>query len=65
MGCAGKSFHAWIRVWSEETGWVVAFDIPDWRTLHIPEAVMDLADVAHGMVLDGDVFICRCFIVWG
>ena len=30
---------------------VVAFDIPDWRTLHIPEAVMDLAAVAHGMVL--------------
>ena len=30
---------------------VVAFDIPDWRTLHSPEAVMDLADVAHGMVL--------------
>ena len=30
---------------------VVAFDIPDWRTLRIPEAVMDLADVAHGMVL--------------
>ncbi len=30
---------------------VVAFDIPDWRALHIPEAVMDLADVGHGMVL--------------
>ena len=30
---------------------VVAFDIPDWQALHIPEAVMDLADVAHGMVL--------------
>ena len=30
---------------------VVAFDIPDWRALHIPEAVMDLAAVAHGMVL--------------
>ena len=30
---------------------VVAFDIPDWRSLHIPEAVMDLAAVAHGMVL--------------
>ena len=30
---------------------VVAFDIPDWRELHIPETVMDLADVAHGMVL--------------
>lgn len=30
---------------------VVAFDIPDWRSLRIPEAVMDLADVAHGMVL--------------
>ncbi len=30
---------------------VVAFEIPDWQTLRIPEAVMDLADVAHGMVL--------------
>lgn len=30
---------------------VVAFDIPDWRTLRIPEAVMDLAAVDHGMVL--------------
>ena len=30
---------------------MVAFDIPDYRTLHIPEAVMDLADLAHGMVL--------------
>lgn len=29
----------------------VAFDIPDWQALHIPEAVMDLADVAHGMIL--------------
>ena len=30
---------------------LVAFDIPDYRTLHIPEAVMDLADVSHGMIL--------------
>ncbi len=30
---------------------VVAFDIPDWQSLHIPEQVMDLAGVAHGMVL--------------
>ena len=30
---------------------VVAFDIPDWRTLHIPEQVMNLADVTQGMVL--------------
>lgn len=30
---------------------VVAFTIPDWQTLHIPPAVMDLADVSHGMVL--------------
>jgi twitching motility protein PilT len=30
---------------------VVAFDIPDWRTLHIPEGVMELADLTHGMVL--------------
>ena len=30
---------------------VVAFEIPDWKALHIPEAVMELANVAHGMVL--------------
>lgn len=30
---------------------LVAFDIPDYRTLHIPEAVMSLADVSHGMIL--------------
>lgn len=30
---------------------VVAFDIPDWRALHIPEQVMNLADVTQGMVL--------------
>jgi twitching motility protein PilT len=30
---------------------VVAFEIPDWKALNIPEAVIDLADVAHGMVL--------------
>ena len=30
---------------------LVAFDIPDYRTLRIPEQVMDLADLAHGMVL--------------
>ena len=30
---------------------VVSFEIPDWERLHIPPAVMDLADVGHGMVL--------------
>ncbi len=30
---------------------VVAFSIPDWRTMHIPEQVMNLADVSHGMIL--------------
>ncbi len=30
---------------------VVAFDIPDWRDMGIPEGVMALADVTHGMVL--------------
>ena len=30
---------------------VVAFDIPDWRSLHIPEEVMKLSAVDHGMVL--------------
>ena len=30
---------------------IVAFDIPDYRELHIPEEVMELADVSHGMVL--------------
>jgi twitching motility protein PilT len=30
---------------------VVAFEIPDWHTLGIPEGVMELADVMSGMVL--------------
>ncbi|MEG1658164.1 MAG: PilT/PilU family type 4a pilus ATPase [Oscillibacter sp.] len=30
---------------------VVAFDIPDYKTLGIPEAVMALAEESHGMVL--------------
>ena len=30
---------------------VVNFDIPSWEALHIPEAVMELADLTHGMVL--------------
>ena len=30
---------------------LVSFDIPDWRAIHIPEAVMDLADTHSGMVL--------------
>ncbi len=30
---------------------VVSFDIPDWRELGIPEAVMELAEVTSGMVL--------------
>ncbi len=30
---------------------VVAFNIPDYREMHIPEQVIDLAEVDHGMVL--------------
>ena len=30
---------------------LVSFDIPDWRQLHIPAAVMDMADLTSGMVL--------------
>lgn len=30
---------------------VVAFEIPDWRALGMPEAVMDAAGLSHGMVL--------------
>lgn len=30
---------------------IVAFDIPDWKALGIPECVMDLADTSHGMIL--------------
>lgn len=30
---------------------VVSFNIPDWKTLGIPETVMNLANLAHGMVL--------------
>ncbi len=30
---------------------VVAFEIPDWNALHIPEEIMKLADLADGLVL--------------
>ena len=30
---------------------VVSFDIPDWKSIHIPEQVMNLADTNHGMIL--------------
>lgn len=30
---------------------VIAFDIPDYQALSIPEGIMSLADVGHGMVL--------------
>ncbi|GFI62496.1 twitching mobility protein [Clostridiales bacterium] len=30
---------------------VVAFDIPDWKEFHIPEEVMSVSNVNHGMVL--------------
>ena len=30
---------------------IVAFSIPDWRSVGIPQGVMDLADLTHGMVL--------------
>lgn len=30
---------------------VVSFDIPDWQELRIPEQVIELADLTHGMIL--------------
>ena len=30
---------------------IVAFELPDWRSLNIPEGVMNLASLNHGMVL--------------
>ena len=30
---------------------VVSYDIPAWQDIHIPQTVMDLADVGHGMIL--------------
>ncbi len=30
---------------------IVAFDIPDWKDLHIPSQVMDLADKTDGLIL--------------
>lgn len=30
---------------------IVAFDIPDWREYDVPEQVMELAELSHGMVL--------------
>lgn len=36
VGYAGKTYHAWINVWSEEEGWidgVVFFDGKDWQRM--------------------------------
>jgi transglutaminase-like putative cysteine protease len=36
VGYAGKSYHAWINVWSEETGWinaVIYFDGETWQRM--------------------------------
>ena len=30
---------------------IVAFNIPDWKSIHIPERIMDLAGAGHGMIL--------------
>ncbi len=30
---------------------VVSFQIPDWKQIHIPEKIMELANTAHGMIL--------------
>lgn len=30
---------------------VVSFDIPKWQEIHIPQQVMDLANITHGMIL--------------
>ena len=30
---------------------VVAFNIPDWQSIHIPQRIMDLANSGHGMIL--------------
>ena len=30
---------------------LVSFDIPDWKVLHIPQQVMDMADLTSGMIL--------------
>jgi len=30
---------------------VVSFNIPDWKSIHIPERIMDLANAGHGMIL--------------
>jgi len=45
-----------VNVYRQRGSWaavirIVSFSIPDWRALHIPEAVMDLADLSSGMVL--------------
>ena len=30
---------------------VVVFEIPDWKKIHIPEQIMNLADMTHGLIL--------------
>ena len=29
---------------------VVVFEIPDWKKIHIPEQIMNLADMTHGLI---------------
>jgi len=36
VGYAGKAYHAWINVWSEESGWingVIYFDGKTWQRM--------------------------------
>ena len=36
VGYAGKTYHAWINVWTEETGWVdgvIFFDGTTWQRM--------------------------------
>ena len=36
VGYTGKVYHAWLNVWSEESGWVdgmIFFDGADWKLM--------------------------------
>ena len=30
---------------------IVSFNIPDWKAIHIPQRIMDLAQISHGLIL--------------
>ena len=56
VGYAGSAYHAWINVWSEETGWidaVIFFDGQSWKRMD-PTFASSAGESAEIMKYIGD-----------